>query len=86
MIEIIKANIKRYVDLMEEEDIVFLKRILISLEEYGRRINGDKEQWCSLSPFIVNTVVIYETDVLKFNYKFNNKMKRGWDYGNNRYF
>lgn len=44
MIEIIKANIKRYVDLMEEEDIVFLKRILISLEEYGRRINGDKEQ------------------------------------------
>lgn len=44
MIEIVKTEIRRYVDMMDKTDIVFLKRILISIVEYIKERRGDEEQ------------------------------------------
>lgn len=34
MIEFVKVKVRMHLDLMEESDLVFLTRILISLEDY----------------------------------------------------
>lgn len=43
MIEIVKTEIRRHIDMMDKTDIVFLKRILISIVEYIKERRGDEE-------------------------------------------
>lgn len=44
MLEFMKTKIKEYVDMSDESDIVYLRRILVSLDTYIINSKGGGEQ------------------------------------------